>query len=177
MVEQDTQRLFFALWPGTSVRSGLQQCVSLLNNEPGRPLEPENLHLTLAFPGSVNSEIQSCLEQAAESIQVAPFNIQLNHFGYWKHPRVVWYGPDTIPEELFCLAAELEGAMRDCGLTSEPRPYRPHVTLLRKAQGEPEVVAPEMVWRVEDFVLVVSESSPQGVRYRVIRRWDLTSIS
>lgn len=172
MAEQTTQRLFFALWPEAPVRSGLQQCLSLLADEPGRPIEPANLHLTLAFPGHVDSSTQTCLERAAEGIRVTPFEIQLNRFGYWKHPKVVWYGPDSVPPELFHLAAELESAMRDCGLTPESRPYRPHVTLLRKALGEPEAVAPEMVWRAEGFVLVVSESSPQGVRYRVIRRWE-----
>lgn len=175
MAEPDRQRLFFALWPGPSERSELHGCLSLLAaDENGRAVEPDNLHLTLAFPGSVNSGIQNCLERAAESIRVAPFDIHLNHFGYWKHPKVVWYGPDTIPPELARLAAELEGAMRDCGLTPEPRPYRPHVTLLRKAQGLPQIAAPEMVWRAEGFVLAVSESSPQGVRYRVIRRWEFT---
>lgn len=172
MAEQATQRLFFALWPEAPVRSDLRQCLSLLADGPARPVEPDNLHLTLAFPGHVDAATQACLEKAAEGIRVTPFDIHLNHVGYWKHPRVVWYGPTEVPDELVRLAAELEGAMRDCGLTPESRPYRPHVTLLRKAQGLPQIAAPEMVWRAEGFVLAVSESSPQGVRYRVIRRWE-----
>jgi RNA 2',3'-cyclic 3'-phosphodiesterase len=172
MAEQTTQRLFFALWPDASVRSDLQQCLSLMADAPGRLVVPDNLHLTLAFPGQVDAATQACLEGAADSIRVTPFDIRLNRFGFWKHPRVVWYGPDSVPPELLHLAAELERSMRDCGLTPDARPYRPHVTLLRKALGEPEAVAPEMVWRAEGFVLVLSESSPQGVRYRVIRRWE-----
>jgi len=174
MAETATQRLFFALWPEPSVRSGLQQCLSPLADATGRPVDPDNLHLTLAFPGHIDATTQSCLEQAADAIHLPRFTLRLDHFGYWKHPKVIWYGPSEVPIELISLVAELEEAMRACGLNPESRPYRPHVTLLRKAQAMPKAAAPAMVWRVEGFVLVLSESSPQGVRYRVIRRWPLS---
>ena len=173
MAEAATQRLFFALWPEPPVRNHLQHALSLLVDEAGRPVEANNLHLTLAFPGHVDAPTRSCLEQAADAIQLPRFTLQLDRFGYWKHPKVIWYGPSEVPAALMQLAGELEGAMRGCGLTPESRPYRPHVTLLRKAESMPRAEAPAMRWQVEGFVLVLSEGSPQGVRYRVLRRWPL----
>lgn len=174
MTEQAKQRLFFALWPEPRQRHELQRCFPLLADSPGRPVVPENLHLTLAFPGNVDAETRSCLERAADDIHVPPFAISLDRFGYWKHPKVIWYGPSETPAELIRLAEELEAAMRGCGLTPDPRPYRPHVTLLRKAQGMPEAKAPQMVWRAEGFALVFSQGSAEGVRYSVLRQWRLS---
>ncbi len=155
------------------MRSHLQHALSLLADETGRPVEADNLHLTLAFPGHVDAPTQSCLEQAADAIRLPRFTLQLDRFGYWKHPKVIWYGLSEVPAALVQLAGELEAAMRGCGLAPESRPYRPHVTLLRKAEAMPRAEAPAMRWQVEGFVLVLSEGSPQGVRYRVLRRWSL----
>lgn len=175
MDEPLKQRLFFALWPEPRQRYELQRCFPMLADSPGRPVLPENLHLTLAFPGNVDTATRECLEQVAADIRVAPFHFTLDRFGYWKHPKVIWYGPSETPAELTELAGGLEAAMRHCGLTPDSRPYRPHVTLLRKAQEMPRVDAPQMTWRADSFALVLSESVPDGVRYSVLRQWPLRS--
>lgn len=175
MDERLKQRLFFALWPDPRQRHELQRCFPLLADSPGRPVLPGNLHLTLAFPGNVDATTRNCLERVADGIRLPPFTICLDHFGYWKHPKVIWYGPTEDPIELVRLAEGLGAAMRSCGLTPDPRPYRPHVTLLRKAVGMPEIEAPRMVWRAEGFALVLSQGSDEGVRYSVLRQWPLIS--
>lgn len=175
MAERKKQRLFFALWPEPDQRQELLDRLALLDECPGRRMEAGNLHLTLAFLGNVNAETRTCLEEAATAIRLPPFTITLNHFGYWQQPRVVWLGTSDVPAGLAYLVGALEETMRNCGLKPESRPYRPHVTLLRKARGKPGVEdVPEMNWRAEGFALVLSESTPQGVRYRVLRQWDLT---
>ena len=171
----ERQRLFFALWPSPAERQRLVDCQRRLARFSGRQVVADNLHLTLAFPGSVDAATRNCLEQVATTIRVAPFHFTLDRFGYWKHPKVIWYGPSEAPAELTELAGGLEEAMRQCGLTPDPRPYRPHVTLLRKAHEMPEVNAPQMIWRADSFVLVLSESLPGGVRYSVLRQWPLRS--
>ncbi|WP_428635139.1 RNA 2',3'-cyclic phosphodiesterase [Sedimenticola sp.] len=175
MVEQKKQRLFFALWPKPEQRRELQRCFPRLTDCPGQPVVARNLHLTLAFPGTVDAATRACLEDAADAIHLPPFIIGLNRFGYWKHPKVVWYGPTEVPEPLILLAKTLEVAVRSCGLESDPRPYRPHVTLLRKARRMPDAQAPEMIWHADGFALVLSESHQRGIRYRVLRNWELKS--
>ncbi len=175
MNESGKQRLFFALWPDAAQRRDLQRCFSLLADFPGRVVVANNLHLTLAFPGNVDVATRGCLEQAASKIQLPPFSFTLDQFGYWKHPKVIWYGPTEVPETLVHLAEALAAAMRHCGLEPDPRPYRPHVTLLRKAQAMPQTEAPRTEWRAEGFALVLSESAPGGVRYSVLHQWPLRS--
>lgn len=175
MSDPGKQRLFFALWPEMAQRRELQRCFSLLADCPGRAVAADNLHLTLAFPGSVDAATRDCLEQAASEIQLPPLSFNLDQFGYWKHPKVIWYGPTEVPETLMNLAEALAEVMRHCGLEPDERPYRPHVTLLRKAQARPQVEAPRMEWRAEGFALVLSESTPDGVHYSVLRQWPLRS--
>ncbi len=175
MSEPGKQRLFFALWPDAAQRRKLQRCFSLLTGSPGHAVAVENLHLTLAFPGSVDAVARSCLEQAASKIQLPPFSLILDRFGYWKHPKVIWYGPTEVPETLVHLAEALAEVMRHCGLEPDPRPYRPHVTLLRKAQAMPQTEVLSTEWQAKGFALVLSESVPGGARYSVLRQWPLRS--
>jgi len=174
MAEPANRRLFFALWPDDSQRRQLQSCFPLLRDCRGRQVVPTNLHLTLAFPGYVDAATQACLERAADAISLPPFSVQLERFGYWPRPRVVWFGPKLVPETLEALAAALNQAMQDCGLEPESRPYRPHITLLRKAHRAPRAEAPTVIWHAQSFALVLSESTPDGVMYRVLRQWALS---
>ena len=53
-------------------------------------------------------------------------------------------------------------------------PFKPHVTLMRKAlvvRRERPLVA--VAWRVDDFALVESKTTPDGAHYQVLTRWRL----
>ena len=170
----DRQRLFFALWPDESLRDAIAPLLTLHRECGGRPHPPTNLHVTLNFPGMVDGETRDCLERAAGEICAPPFELTLDHFGYWPKPEVMWLGCSAVPSPLAQLVERLNGAMRDCGLIPESRLYRPHLTLLRKARQSPQGEPPAFHWQAREFVLVESVSTPTGVEYRVLRRWPLT---
>jgi 2'-5' RNA ligase len=176
MAEAPRQRLFFALWPDEAVRRQLAGYKPLLRGCGGRPVAPGNLHITLAFLGSVDAATRRCMEQAADTISLPPFTLLLNELGFWRRPQVVWLGTDVPPEPLLSLAAALKQAMLACALEPDARPFQAHLTLMRKARRAPEGEPPAgITWPVSDFALVVSETRPEGVRYEVVRRWDLSS--
>ena len=174
MAEQERQRLFFALWPDESVRQRLADYRPLLNGCGGRPVVLENLHITLAFLGSVDVSTRACLEKAADAINAPAFTLRMDQLGFWRRPHVVWLGAHDIPQPLLVLVAALKQAMIGCGLEPESRHFQAHLTLMRKAWRAPlELNPPVMTWPVTDFALVASDTRSEGVRYEVLRRWSL----
>lgn len=169
------QRLFFALWPDDSLR---QQLVSrskpLVQAVRGRPVPAEKLHITLAFLGNVDARQQACVERMAETIVCPSFELVLDHFGHWSRSRVLWLGSHKTPEPLALLADTLSAGARECGLSLDARPYRSHLTLMRKVSRAPENMPAEpLSWSVGRFVLVRSVFVSQGVSYEVVREWRL----
>ena len=175
MADQERQRLFFALWPDEPQRSQLASYYPMLRGCAGRKVPPENQHITLAFLGSTDAATRHCLEQEADGILLPPFTLQLDQLGFWRRPQVVWLGASVTPEPLLALSAALKKAMLACGLEPESRPFQAHLTLLRKARrAPPERNAAVLSWPVGEFVLVASETRPEGASYQVLRRWPLT---
>ncbi len=170
-----TQRLFFALWPEDAWQRQLHELArSILSARAGRPVASANLHLTLAFLGSVDRSTRACLEQAADAIHVGAFLVRFDRVGYWAKPRILWLGCSAAPPALAALAAALADAQAACGLVPERRPYVPHLTLARKLARNPGCPAfAPLDWPVERFALVESCADPDGVRYQPLRFWDL----
>lgn len=159
------------------MRRQLADYKPLLQGCGGRPVLPGNLHITLAFLGSVDADTRRCMEQAADNITLPPFTLQLNELGFWRRPQVVWLGTDSTPPPLLALASALKQAMIGCGLEPESRPFQAHLTLMRKVRRAPEGEPPAgITWPVSDFALVVSDTLPEGVRYAVLRRWALKPV-
>jgi len=169
------ERLFFALWPDDTLRQQLTQCCDMLAAPgDGRLVAAENLHLTLAFLGRTDARQRACVEAVADAIQCPPFELQLNRSGYWPRPRVLWIAPAEMPEALTSLATVLHTGAEDCGLKLDSRPYRAHITLMRKLARPPQNTrCPPLSWAVDRFVLVRSSTLPQGVKYEVVREWVL----
>jgi 2'-5' RNA ligase len=171
------ERLFFALWPCDEVRQQLRRhAKELLRHSGGRPVTPENLHITLAFLGSVDAVQRQCVEQVAASIVLSPFTLVLDQVGYWSRPRVLWLGAHDTPATPIELANQLSRGCRDCGLSLDRRPFKAHLTLKRKVnQAPPALELKPVSWPVERFALVRSDTRPEGVRYTVVREWGLTA--
>ena len=188
------QRLFFALWPDETLRQRLADHIKSLLNPPfsslsqdlprevqgvrGRPVPTDNLHITLAFLGDVDIDQQACIERMAtevvEELACGPFELALDHIGHWSRSRVLWLGSAETPETLVRLADRLADGARECGLSMDTRPYRAHLTLMRKVARAPKQLPVEpLTWPVSGFVLVRSVPVPQGVNYEVLREWPL----
>jgi 2'-5' RNA ligase len=168
--------MFFALWPDDEVRERLRAVQRDLASTGGRRVHPEDLHITLVFLGQVRAEQLPCVQGAAGRVDSAPLVLRLDRQGWWRGPRVAWCAPADMPAALPALVDQLWRGLRECGFEREARPYRPHVTLLRKARPLPGgLLAAPIPWQVRDFVLVTSDSQPEGPRYKVLQRWPLTA--
>ncbi|KFI23297.1 RNA 2',3'-cyclic phosphodiesterase [Nitrosococcus oceani] len=170
----ETQRLFFALWPGAEIREQVTQIAQRMLGKRGKCVRSENLHLTLVFLGSTTEQQRACAEAVADTIEGMAFALRLEQIGYWSRPRVVWLAPREIPQPLIELVQQLNQGLTACGYQPEARPYRAHITLARKVAGyfPAREVAP-LACPVEHFCLVRSVSYPGGVEYQVLRSWPL----
>ena len=166
-------RLFFALWPDDDVRAQLAHWSRELHSAcEGRPTPPENLHVTLAFLGSIEDARIAEVERAAGEVAPRAISLVLDRPGYWKHNRIVWAGASAVPPELGALVAELRDALTRSQIVIDSKAFTSHVTLLRDAR-EPEAMptlAP-IVWKPDGFALLQSVTLPRGSRYDVLKSW------
>ncbi|WP_455199615.1 RNA 2',3'-cyclic phosphodiesterase [Kaarinaea lacus] len=172
-----TQRLFFALWPQESIREQVRRhCKSLLRHGGGRPVDPGNLHFTLAFLGNVDVQQQECVEQVADQIRLPRFEFSVDQAGHWPKPRVLWIGPSQMPDVMLVLANELRDGAIQCGIQMDMRPFRAHMTLMRKvSRAREDMSIRPFNWQASSFVLVRSITYAEGVKYQVIKEWALES--
>jgi len=172
--EETTQRLFFALWPDDAVRKALEALALHRAGDQGKRTRTENLHITLAFLGSVDGRRRGCLEEAADELQGRSFTLSMDTLGWWPRPQVLWVGPTDIPAALLNLVSDLKLACQRCGFEPERRPYQAHLTLARKVRRArlPDSIEP-IQWPISSFALVESKTLPTGAEYSVLRTWPL----
>jgi RNA 2',3'-cyclic 3'-phosphodiesterase len=137
----------------------------------GKPVAPSNLHVTLVFLGSVDASMQTAITQAASQIAIQPMSLTFDRLNYWKKPAVVCLTAEQIDPAVSSLVAQLSAAANQLGIALDERPYKPHVTLLRKAHSLPSLEFNPIHWQAESFCLVESCSLPGGVEYRVLQCW------
>ena len=167
-------RLFFALWPDNNTRNQLQAITQPIPQNCGRVIPAENLHITLAFLGQIDEETAKNLEAAAMQIKAREFTLELSTIGYWRKAKILWLAPAVIPAELNLLVARVNEISIVCGITLDGRPFRPHITLARKAgMAAPQIQNPLVSWQVRNFALVESVTHHIGAQYRVRRSWNL----
>jgi RNA 2',3'-cyclic 3'-phosphodiesterase len=172
-----SERWFLALWPDPEARAALAARLSDLIPHGARATHPEDLHLTLAFLGPLSSETLGCVERAADEVRCSPFALEIDSVGYFARARVLWCGPSSPPDALSALVADLQGRLAACGLPADPRPYRPHMTIARRAHAPASADWPSpLSWLAGEFVLAAGYGGP-APRYRVRRRWPLSTRS
>ncbi len=174
-----TPRLFVALWPEPELREQLVLLSRALRgaSSNARWVPGERLHLTLQYLGRMPVSLFDDLVQALGSVDFEGFTLSLDRLGVFERARVLWLGPGRTPPPLARLHERLLSALDGFGASPLHARYRPHVTLARKWRGEPPVIGRELeallpvVWTPQGFALVESLDSPEGVSYRLIRRF------
>lgn len=175
-------RIFAAVPLGAEARLALED--RLVGHQvPGRPVPPENWHLTLRFLGSIDEVTYERFIAGLDAADLGrSFEIRLSALGAFPNPRratVLWAGLDRGYEELASLAAIAEDAALGSGLEPEDRPFRAHLTLSRI---RPQADVGELLstvgelgisWRCETMVVYRSHLGRGGARYEALETFDL----
>ena len=174
-------RLFFALWPGESHRAALARAaVAAVAQVAGQPVPPGNLHVTLAFLGSVPAQRFAQVAAIGGQAQWQAVRLDFGRVEYWAKPKVLVAMPDAVPSAGQAIVDRLWQGLEPLGFAREPRPWRPHLTLVRRVSRPPPdnlampLVLPDAgasAWRL---ALVDSLAGPDGPRYKPLADWALT---
>jgi RNA 2',3'-cyclic 3'-phosphodiesterase len=163
-------RLFTALWPGEAVAAEIARWQSAWQwpSQVAR-IKPERLHVTLHFLGDVAvARLPEVVQQL--KVEFDPFALELGAGEVWPNGVAVLL-PAGQPLALNRLHTRLAAAVRRLGLSVEERPYRPHVTLARRAWGASAPPrAAGLRWRV-DSGYVLARTLPGGAGYEIVQRF------
>ena len=165
-------RLFLALWPGAAQQAPIAQAQHAWAWPPrARCHAPADWHVTLHFIGQVPLQRLAGI-RAGLQVTAPPCELVLDQPALWPHGLAVCEATAT-PPALAQLHARLGDALRALALPVDSRPWRPHLTLARNAQGAvpPGAMAPVCL-PVMDYVLAASTGHPQQ-RYEILARYGL----
>jgi 2'-5' RNA ligase len=163
-----TLRCFIAAWPDAATRAHLEA----IRDEQARlwpaarPVTTSNLHLTLAFIGALPVERVRLLQPPVDALEVDPFVWTADRLGVFRKARVLWIG-GAATSVLDRLAATVRALLDAEAVRYDPKPFVPHVTLLRHcaATSLPRSAVDPVDWPIAAVRLVVSRSAPSGVHY------------
>lgn len=175
-----TRRVFFALWPDETQRRAIEHAAAkAVRHSGGRPVPAANLHVTLAFLGSVPvariPELQRIArEQASAFGEQAPVTLSFARLARWKEAQVLCALATEERPIARALAAALQDATSTAGFSPDRKPLQAHVTLARKVvrPGAALQLRP-IVWRFEAFALIDSRTQPSGPIYSVLETYPL----
>jgi RNA 2',3'-cyclic 3'-phosphodiesterase len=175
-----TARFFFAIWPDDTAQKQLALLAERLQAESlcsGQKTQTENIHLTLVFVGEADVDKLKTLRVIADGIKgpsARAFDFVIKEICYWKHNQIAYAAACEAPQELMCLVSALQDALFAAGFPIERRPYKPHITLMRKAScySLPKLAKP-IAWQAREWILVKSEQTSGGPVYIPIGRWPL----
>jgi 2'-5' RNA ligase len=165
-------RYFLALTPDADAKSALS---ALPLPSGGRPVHPDDLHLTLAFLGDLRAPSPDALLDglAAAVPGHGPTAVVLDRVEIWPGPRVACAVGEA--PEVAALAAALWRLLPGFGYRPDARSFQADVALARglpQASGAPPVYLPQPVrWVSRELLLMASEAerrSPGTPRYRVL---------
>jgi len=153
-----------------------------------RWIKRDNMHVTLHFFGKIAGKtihsLNFPLRNLAEKSQ--PFHLKINSLGAFpnrNNPRVIWVGLKGVDKKgtLGMFYADLCGLIKEAGLSTERRPYQPHITLGR-VKKKRTLHLPEALFRnrpdcssfwVREIVFYGSELTQEGPIYQALNRFPL----
>jgi RNA 2',3'-cyclic 3'-phosphodiesterase len=145
----------------------------------GRPVAAENLHVTLAFLGSVHEErlpeIAAVARQAAApSLGEAAVELAFDHLEHWRAAQLLCALPAEPPVVTATLARRLQDLLAGRGFAPDLKPFRPHVTVVRKVSRPGRIAAMHPVlWRFTELALIESRTLPEEALYSVVESFPL----
>jgi len=154
----------------------------------GRPVPPENFHVTLAFLGEHPAPVVEDVHLALDAIRLPGFSLSFAGVGLFggDRPRVLYAGIEPEPI-LTRLREKVLQAARSAGVRLDRERYSPHVTLARfngtgiageDAQDLREFTARRMGFKagpfeVREFTLFRSTLGRNGPSYDELATYPL----
>ena len=164
----------------------------------GRPVPAANLHITLVFLGSVPErrlgELAEVVRKAAtgpgfasvaesvgpqsparqSALPAGRLQLTFDRIEHWRGAQILCALPVEPPAPIVALARRLQEQLAASGFAPDLKPFRPHVTVVRKVlrPGRIERMDP-VPWSFNELALVESRMLPEGALYSVVEAFPL----
>lgn len=177
-------RLFVAVDPAPEVRDRLRAAIARVRPLAPRAkwVDPDALHVTLAFLGDTAEESVPGIEAALAAVARAhaPPEVRFTGAGAFggKRPRVLWVGVGGEVAALAEVQRAVGAALSSFGYAPDRPDFTPHLTLARAGDrgGDPALVSSAEALAAEDFgptrigamVLYKSDLGPKGAKYTAL---------
>ncbi|HEY7890059.1 MAG TPA: 2'-5' RNA ligase family protein [Steroidobacteraceae bacterium] len=164
----------------------------------GRPVAVGNLHVTLAFLGSVPERRLPELAAMARAMALIPalatangpgsarstadsaeylgvrLAISFERLEHWRPAQLLCALPAEPPAPIVALARRLQERLAACGFAPDLKPFRPHVTVVRKVSRPGRIHKMQrVVWSFAELALIESRTLPEGASYSVVEALPL----
>ena len=99
-----------------------------------KPVERENIHLTLKFLGNVSSAKLVEIKSSLSRLKFPPFSMEIKGAGAFpslKRMNVIWVGIGEGWSQVELIYEQTEKLLSDVGFSRETRPFNPHITVAR----------------------------------------------
>ncbi len=121
-----------------------------------------NLHLTLAFLGQTPAEQIPLILDILERQPDIDCSLVLDTLGCFGHGGIAWAGCKDVPAGLTAWVAGLRTDLLAQGIAFDSKPFKVHITLLRKAGTVAETIEPALNWQLGRAQLYASQVSESG---------------
>jgi len=161
----------------SKVQSTLLECGADI-----KPVEPENIHITVRFLGEIPLAMIERVYNEMTKVVFSPFDIEVKGLGAFpsmRHINVVWAGIGRGINELRSIYYQLEPNLQKIGLRPDDKGFSPHITIARVRSGRKREELAEIIRRYEDYKFGVvrakclrlkkSVLTPKGPIYSTLR--------
>ena len=117
-----------------------------------KPVESENIHLTLKFLGEIPQYKVDEVADVVKEISFEPFEFKVKDVGVFpnlRRPATIWAGISEGVSEVTKVFDELDGMLSKLGFERERRRFHPHLTICRVRSGKNRDQLVEELLRLE----------------------------
>lgn len=149
-----------------------------------KPVEPENIHITVRFLGNVSPDTVEKIYGNMQKMQFTPFDVKIHGVGAFpdaRYPRVVWAGMTQGANELHQIFSQMEPHLQALGFAPDPKGFSPHLTIARVRSGRNKLELGKFIMDSKDFEfgmirakcfrLKKSELTPKGPIYSTLKEF------
>jgi len=132
----------------TSILSSLQSLGGDL-----KPVERENIHLTLKFLGNVSAPRLGEVKSSLQEVIFSAFTAEIKGAGAFpnlNHMNVIWVGVNEGWSKVEQIYEQVEKLLSSLGFRRENRPFTPHITIARVRSGRKRDEVAKFLQRLTD---------------------------
>jgi RNA 2',3'-cyclic 3'-phosphodiesterase len=144
-IDLEDQRILSRI---TSITSSLQSIGGDL-----KPVERENIHLTLKFLGDVSTTRLGEVKSSLSRLSFPSFTAEIKGAGAFpnlNHMNVIWVGVSEGWSQVEQIYEQVEKLLSSLGFKRENRPFSPHITIARVRSGRKRDEVSSFLQRLAD---------------------------